>query len=190
MAKLACEEACREQWAVSCDGVMEYSISIAQAQDGPALARLRWEFRTTDGEEVPAVSWEQFVAEYLKFFHQGREDGSRCYWIARHGEELIGHLLVQKVLMVPRPCKVQDAWGYLTDNYVRPANRGQGVGRALLEHAIAWAQEQDLELLIVWPSEEAVGHYQRAGFSAEHQLLELRLRDYYDPGWTLGALER
>ena len=169
---------------------MHYSIGIAQAQDGPALARLRWEFRATDGGEAPAVPWTCFEAEYLQFFEQGRADGSRCYWVARRDEEILGHLLVQQVAMAPRPCKVRDAWGYLTDHYVRPAYRCQGIGRALLEHAIAWAKAEDLELLIVWPGTGAVDHYRRLGFSAENDLLELQLRAYYDPAWAGTVTER
>lgn len=163
---------------------MEFFIGIATEDDGRALARLRWEFRTVDGQEKPAVTWAEFVAAYLAYFQQGREDGSRCHWVARNGEEILGHLLVQKVVMAPRPCKVNDAWGYVTDHYVRPGSRGQGVGLALLQHALAWARAQDYELLIVWPSEGSVEHYRRVGFVAETDILELRLRDYYDSGWA------
>lgn len=169
---------------------MDYSVCLAAAADGPALAQLRWEFRTADGQELPAVTREQFAAAYLDYFHQGRQDGSRSHWIARSGAKILGHLLVQKVPMPPRPCKVQDAWGYVTDHYVRPSSRGQGIGLALLQHALAWARAQDFELLIVWPSESTVGHYRRVGFAAETDILELRLRAYYDPRWSATAPER
>jgi hypothetical protein len=54
----------------------------------------------------------------------------------------------------------------------------KGIGTALLREAIAWSQQQDLELLIVWPSEEAARHYGRAGFVADNDVMELVLRDY------------
>ena len=46
-----------------------------------------------------------------------------------------------------------------------------------------WAKEQDLELLIVWPSDRAVTFYERSGFTPENDIMQLVLRDYYSPEW-------
>jgi len=56
--------------------------------------------------------------------------------------------------------------------------------RALLDAAVEWARGRDLELLIVWPSDEAVGLYGRAGFVPAADVLQMQLRDYYDPSWS------
>jgi hypothetical protein len=39
-----------------------------------------------------------------------------------------------------------------------------------------WAEEKDFELLIVWPSEEAVRFYERKGFSNQNEIMEKILR--------------
>ena len=54
-----------------------------------------------------------------------------------------------------------------------PECRNQGVGSALMERVKAWSREQDLEELIVWPSERSVPFYERAGFSGENDVMEL-----------------
>jgi GNAT superfamily N-acetyltransferase len=166
---------------------MEYAIRMPQEQDGPELARLRWDFRSESGDEEPAVAEHEFAAAYEAFFRGGLLDQSRGHWIAEQGGRIVAHVVVQKVDMVPRPCKLNDQWGYVTDNYTRPEYRNRGIGRVLLDRAIAWSREADLELLIAWPSARAIGHYRRAGFTGDTDVVELRLRGYYDPSWAAPA---
>lgn len=45
-------------------------------------------------------------------------------------------------------------------------------------------KEQDPELLIVWPGEEAVSFYERAGFQVDNEIMELRFREYYSSSWA------
>jgi ribosomal protein S18 acetylase RimI-like enzyme len=92
--------------------------------------------------------------------------------------------LVHKIEMVPRPCKVRDRFGYITNNYTRPAYRNKGVGSELMKRVIERARAEDLELLIVYPSDRAVPFYERAGFDAENEVMELRLRQFYSPSWV------
>jgi GNAT superfamily N-acetyltransferase len=60
----------------------------------------------------------------------------------------------------------------------RPAYRGQGIGTQLMTHVLAWAREQDLESLIVWPSAASVRFYERAGFRGSSDMLEYSVRPY------------
>jgi GNAT superfamily N-acetyltransferase len=64
----------------------------------------------------------------------------------------------------------------VTNVYTRPPYRGQGIGTELLERVKAWARGEDLQVLIVWPGEESVAFYERAGFSAENEVLEYTVR--------------
>lgn len=157
---------------------MNFLIREADISDGEVLARLRWDFRAEDGIEVPVVSWEEFKGVYADFFRKGLENKSRVHLVAVVDHKIVGTVVVQTVDMVPRPSKTIDQWGYVTDSYVVPTYRNQGVGSALLQEAIKWARSHDLELLITWPSEKAVSHYERHGFSGNNEILELILRDY------------
>lgn len=148
------------------------------------LAHLRWDFRAESGEEQPAVSKDRFLEACLAFLREGLADGSRAYWIAVENGEIVSHIFVLNVELVPRPCKISDRFGCVTNNYTKPSHRNLGIGSRLMEKVKLWAAEQDMELLIVWPSEGAMKLYERAGFRSENEIMELRLREYYSPSWA------
>ena len=79
---------------------------------------------------------------------------------------------------VPKPNRLDDALGYVTNVYTRPAYRGQGICTQLMANVLQWASEHDLESLIVWPSEASVGFYERAGFRGSPDMLEYEVRPY------------
>jgi GNAT superfamily N-acetyltransferase len=79
---------------------------------------------------------------------------------------------------VPKPNRLDDALGYVTNVYTRPACRGHGIGAYLMTHVLQWAKEHALESLIVWPSETSVGFYERAGFRGSTDMLEYAVRPY------------
>jgi ribosomal protein S18 acetylase RimI-like enzyme len=74
---------------------------------------------------------------------------------------------------VPAPGEQSDELGYVTNTYVTPAYRNQGLGRALLNALEHYARDQRMDTLIVWPSQRSVSLYRRAGFSSPAELLEL-----------------
>jgi ribosomal protein S18 acetylase RimI-like enzyme len=53
---------------------------------------------------------------------------------------------------------------YMTNVYTRPSHRSRGIGGQLVERAQEAAREADVELIIVWPSEESISFYERYGF--------------------------
>ena len=150
---------------------------LAKEADFEQLAHLRWDWRAEDNE-IPAVSKEEFIRAFVQFLKQGLEAGSRAYWIAETEGEIVSHIFIQKIDLVPRPCRLQDQCGSVTNNYTKPNYRGQGIGSELMRHVKAWAKAQDFEVLISWPSDEAVRFYERAGFKKENDIVELKLRDY------------
>jgi GNAT superfamily N-acetyltransferase len=76
------------------------------------------------------------------------------------------HIYIQRVAKIPKPGKVRDAFGYVTNVYTKPPYRGRGMGAALLQRVKDWAQADDLEFLVVWPSEASGRFYERAGFKS------------------------
>ena len=90
--------------------------------------------------------------------------------VARGGDgDVIGHLALEResgALVAERGEAV-----------VLPAYRGQGIGSRLLAQVKAWAREQDLEFLILWPAEESIPFYERAGF-APGEAVEYPVRPY------------
>ncbi len=140
---------------------MSLKIRQAEARDALELARLRWEFR-------PETHLEQSREQFAREFEAWLADALASDWVAWVAEDgtgaLVGCLFLRSVDKVPDPGAPNRAWGYLTNSYVAPAHRGQGLGGQLLDALIAAARERGHEFLIVWPSEDALSFYTRAGF--------------------------
>lgn len=158
------------------------NFRTATLADIDNLAAARWAFRTEDATEVAIESQQAFVARYKAFVRDALRSQGLVYWVAETGDrELVAHMAVFIVQAIPRPSRVRDQWGYLTDCYTRPAFRNRGVGRELLAHVVTWAEKQDLEMLIVWPSDQSESFYARAGFRPDDESRVLRLRAYDAP---------
>ena len=62
-----------------------------------------------------------------------------------------------------RSCDRRDTqWAYVSTCVTMPEMRSRGVGAVLLEAVRGWALHQELELLLVWPSERAYSMFDRA----------------------------
>lgn len=148
----------------------------ATSDDVPELAQLRWDFRQ-EGGETPIQSREEFTRRYRGFFEAGVRYGSWAHWVAEVDAQIVAHMAVQVIGSVPRPSRASDQWGYLTDCYTRPEFRDDGIGSSLLKQVIAWAEKNDLEILLVFPGEGSVSFYEKAGFGPD-ETLQLRLREW------------
>ena len=139
-------------------------VTVRQATlaDSAELARLRWEFRPQDQQ---AQGLDEFSREFRGWLVKALTTDTWMAAVADDGNDaLVGCIFLGSVSKVPNPGAIDRAWGYVTNSYVAPAHRGQGVGGKLLEVVIAAARERGHEFLIVWPSEEALSLYTRAGF--------------------------
>ena len=144
---------------------MTVTIRRATVADVPVLAELRHEFTFEDPEQ-PIELREDYQEAFAEIIGRGITTGRWTVWVAETDGAIVAHVYVGLIDKIPRPTR-QDRWiGYLTNVYTRPEHRGRGVGAALLDRVTSWATEHDVELLVVWPSEESVGFYERAGFSS------------------------
>jgi ribosomal protein S18 acetylase RimI-like enzyme len=147
------------------------SIRPAAPVDAPALARLRFRFRATWGEAVEAE--EAFVTRAAAWFAARLVTERWRGWVAVDGSgEVVGHVFVQLVEKIPNPLSEPEVIGYLTNAYVVPEWRNRGLGRRLIEAALAACDAMPLESVVLWPTEESVSLYQRLGFAPPAKLLE------------------
>jgi ribosomal protein S18 acetylase RimI-like enzyme len=153
-------------------------IRIATEDDFNQLARIRWQARVEGGEDHTNISTEDFKKEFNRVFKDWARDGNVTSWIALIDGTIVAHISVYKVGLLPRPIKLTDHFGVITENYTFPQFRNLGIGSDLMRHVIDWAHQQDYELLIVYPSKEARSFYARAGFQEGAEVMELRLRQY------------
>lgn len=141
---------------------------------------MRWDFRAEAGEE-PIEGADTFERRYAAFARQALESRAWAYWVAVDGGRIVAHAAVNVVRGVPRPSRKSDQWGYLTDCYTRPEYRRRGIGSQLIAHLKAWAVKTDLELLLVWPSDDSRSFYERAGFGPPDGIAVAKIRPYDGP---------
>lgn len=138
-------------------------IRQAVPADASELARMRWADSTED--EIPgAQPFAAFHDDFVAFVQSALQSDQWTVWVAEMDGPVVAHIYVHFVGKVPRPGRLAARWGYMTAVYAVPEIRNRGIGSQLLRHVINWASEQQLELLLVWPSTHSVPFYKRAGF--------------------------
>ena len=151
---------------------------IATESDLEELAQMRWDFRIEESLGTPVHDRQSFLEACTAFLRQGLASQRWVYWVAVCDGTIVSHIFVQRVDKVPKPNRLDDGFGYVTNVYTRPAYRGGGIGSELMGRVVEWAQAQDLECLFVGPSDASVRFYERAGFRWNEDLMEFVIRPY------------
>ena len=148
---------------------MTPTIRSATVEDADQLAQLRWEFRIEFG--TPASQSRETFFEQMRDFAADvfTEESSWRAWVAEDGGRIVGCVWLQMIEKVPHPDRAR--WerpiGYVTNMYVEPQRRDSGLGRELLDAAIVFAREHEVDGIVLWPSERSRPFYERAGFGSE-----------------------
>lgn len=149
-------------------------LRTATERDSSELARLRWDF-SPDEVQASGQTYADFTTKFGVFLAQALASGMWVVWVAEQMGRLIGNIYVETIAKVPRPGRFNARYGYVTNVYIDAASRGQRIGTALLKQVIAWAQEQNLEFLIVWLAEDSINYYERCGFTPVSDAMQLFL---------------
>lgn len=152
-------------------------LRLATPNDADELARLRWEFRVEQGTPADRT-FDDFLDDFRGFAADVLASGSPWLaWVAEEGDRLVGCVWFQMVEKVPHPSRRR--WerpiGYVTNMYVEPDLRNEGLGARLMSEALAFAREREVSEVVVWPSPRSVSFYRRAGFGVEAAPLLLDL---------------
>jgi len=148
-------------------------IRRADSSDLPQLADLRWRLKTEDAPGLDPVEQARFQDAFTAGMNEDFD--AAAHWVAEVDGQLVGAMSVVTVSKLPAPGAMRAAWGYLTNCYVLPAWRGDGVGAALLAAVRWYAEAEAFELLVVWPSDRAYPFYERAGFQRHRDPLVLQI---------------
>jgi GNAT superfamily N-acetyltransferase len=153
-------------------------LRVATRADAGALAALRYEFRSglAEARETRAA----FVARASAWMEARLGDsdsgsGWRC-WVAEDSGAVVGNVWLLAIDKLPNPVAEPERHAYVSNLYVRPAARGNGVGSRLLEQALTWCREAQVDAVILWPTPESRSLYARHGFANAGDVLELRAR--------------
>lgn len=148
-------------------------IRPAVPSDAPTLAELRWEFRVA---RAPArQEHDAFVARCAAWMRHELSSTARWRaWVVQNDGVLVGQAWLQTIEKMPNPVAERERHGYVSNVFVQPAFRG-GVGSRLLQAVLAWAKENELDRLILWPSAASATLYERHGFTHHGDVMEIAL---------------
>ena len=159
--------------AVRVDVASRPTVRQATSEDAVALARLRYEFRSehhrpTEDEEAFLARCEVWMGDRL-----GGDALWGC-WVAEEGGEIVGNLWLQRIEKLPNPVAEPEQHAYVTSVYVTPERRNARVGALLLETALEWCRQENVDAVLLWPSERSRTFYGRYGFGVRDDLFALR----------------
>ncbi|WP_047047030.1 GNAT family N-acetyltransferase [Vibrio mexicanus] len=107
-------------------------------------------------------TFEAYVAEPLAQFAK-RQNPRECIWLAKTDGSLVGSICI---------CEVSESVAQLRWYSVDPIARGRGLGKQLMDQAIAFCQQQNYQKIILWTVDGlAVSKslYLRYGFTVSHE---------------------
>ena len=150
-------------------------IRLATSGDSGALADLRYRFRTES--ESAAETKSLFVRRCASWMKKRFRSGSspwRC-WVLDNGNRILGHVCVQLFEKVPNPVNGEpELHAYVTNFYVVPEMRSQGLGKRLLSKALSWCRAQEIDAVILWATPGSSSLYRRCGLAKPTDIFELR----------------
>ena len=148
-------------------------VRRATAEDAPALAELRWEFRA--GREDPNEEREAFRARCAEWMRTALRGSSWRAWVAVEAGRIVGQIWLGTIPKIPNPVAEREHHAYVSNVYVTPSARG-GTGTRLLEAALAHARAEEVDRVILWPSRLSTTLYRRHGFTPNGDVMELKCR--------------
>ena len=151
---------------------MTTDIRPAAVADVRALAELRWEFRS--GKTPPTEPREAFLDRCAAWMSLELARGAWRAWVATENGRIVGQIWLQVLSKLPNPADERERHAYISNVYVTPSARG-GVGTRLLRTALDWARSNAIDRVVLWPTVRSRTMYERYGFRAAGDVLELVL---------------
>jgi GNAT superfamily N-acetyltransferase len=150
-------------------------IRLARSGDSRALADLRYRFRAETESATEIKS--RFLRRcrlWMKKRFRSKSSPWRC-WVLDDGKQLLGHVCVQLFEKIPNPTHDEpELHAYVTNFYVVPEMRNQGLGKILLNKALSWCRTRNTDAVILWATAGSKSLYRRCGLIEPSDIFELR----------------
>ena len=160
---------------------MPMSIREATADDIADLATLLVEVNDLHASALPhiyrRVAADDQTASFLRSLLE--EEETRLL-VAEEAGQLVGYVALRLSQAPNTPVHVPRRWVIIDAVVVREAFRRRGIGEALMEHAHAWAVEQDIgevELEVAEFNAAAIALYQKLGYTTVSRRMTRALAD-------------
>ena len=153
-------------------------VGLAGPQDAGELARLLWLNSSPAEREQSTGSFEADLAGWW-----AEHARSHIPFIARDpGPDVVGMAWLAVVPRVPRPGRLARLSADIQSVFVLPAQRGRGIGTALVRAVTDHAVRLGAAHVTVHSSEGAVTLYERLGFTSSPLLLQTPAPALVDEG--------
>ena len=146
------------------------AVRPATDDDVETLAALRRAWVEEDSGPIGDPAYEQAFTDWYD-----REGDRRLAWIGFVAGAPVGMLSMLEYRRMPRPGRLDSRWGYISNVFVLGQHRNHGLGRDLLDAALAAARERCYVRIVLSPSERAIPFYARAGFVSADELMIHRM---------------
>ena len=145
------------------------TIRRATADDAEALARLRWEFRARIGE--PNEAEDAFIARCTLWMWARLDDATWRAWVVELDGEIVGTAWLNFTEKMPNPVAEAEAYGYVTNVYLREHLRGRGAGAQLMAAVVDECAAAGVDAAFLWPTDRSRSLYRRFGFEGDGPLM-------------------
>ena len=144
---------------------------LATANDISRLAELVWELKNEDSP-LDTCEKPEFVKICTEHMKQRLGDDYFC-WVAVVDGLIVSHMNIIITRKLPKPGNLNSLYARLSLVRTIPEYRNMGIGSALIEKVKDWCRERNVQELVVWPSDQSVSFYERAGFNGENKIMEI-----------------
>jgi GNAT superfamily N-acetyltransferase len=150
-------------------------IRVADLRDVDVLCTLRTEFVVDYRGLDPAGLSRQFAEATRQFFEQGINEGSVVSWLAEEEGAAVGLVSVVLQSAPPRPEDTRSVEGLIINMFVRPTERGRGVGGSLLRSCLAAGPDYRVRKFNLYATDAGRPLYLKEGFSSPNNWMVLHL---------------
>lgn len=142
-------------------------LTFEQARERDMATILQWRLDTL--REVfnqPELSQDsKIMKENYKWFERALIKQSVYFCVVRSGDETVGCGCFCRQRELPSLDNPNGTCGYLMNIYIRPENRGQGLGTKLVEHLIDQCRMEDIHKIYLESTKGALKLYESLGFT-------------------------
>lgn len=155
---------------------MNITYRKATVADVPDLARLRIEFLKEVQDPETYLVGEEGLNDILQnFFQQHIANDDIVAWIAIVNGEVVSTSGLCFSTIMPGFTLLDGRVAYIMNIYTLPNWRKKGIGKQVFHHILEAAKERNYKRVILHATEDGRPIYEKFGFRATNDEMELRL---------------
>ncbi|MDB4935120.1 MAG: acetyltransferase [Labilithrix sp.] len=132
---------------------------------------------SSSADPAPVATPARDYADVFRAWYARERDHRRTWLVETDPASApVGMLNMLVFERMPKPGRAASRWGYVANAFVLREHRNEGLGTALLDAALAYADEHDFVRVVLSPSVRSIPFYARAGFELPTNLLVRRNR--------------